>query len=90
MLEPSVVLNIAKAIAEKNDSYEQTIAAVREAFNAIESAESAGSMALNTSEKNWFHRLKKDIEIMPETHEQAVQYLCDSYGDHFLLESYGL
>jgi hypothetical protein len=84
------VLNIAKAIAEKNDSYEKTIAAVREALNAIESAESDGVTVLNTSEKSWFHRMKNDIKTMPETKEQAVQYLCDTYGDHFLLESYDL
>ena len=35
-------------------------------------------------------RLKKEMDILPETTEDAVQYLQDSYGEHFLLESYGL
>ncbi len=90
MLEPSIVLDIAGAIVKEDDGYNQTIAAVQKAFEAIEIAESNGTIRLITSEKNWFERLKREMNSLPQTTEDAIQYLQDSYREHFLLESYGL
>jgi methanol--5-hydroxybenzimidazolylcobamide Co-methyltransferase len=90
MLEPSIVFKIAEAIIQKSESYERTIVAIQAAIEAIDSAELNRTIKLNTVEKNWFDRLKKDIETIPETTDEAVQYLQDSYSEHFLTESYDL
>ena len=89
MLEPSVVLDISMAIVKEDDGYSQTIAAVQKAFEAIESADSKGIIKLINSEKNWFERLKGEMDSLPQTTEEAIQYLQETYGEHFLLESYG-
>jgi methanol--5-hydroxybenzimidazolylcobamide Co-methyltransferase len=90
MLEPSVVYDIAEAIVQKTNSYERTIAAVHAAIDAIESAVVNGTTKLNTAEKNWFERLRKDMDTIPDSEDEAIQYLNESYGDHFLMKSYGL
>jgi methanol--5-hydroxybenzimidazolylcobamide Co-methyltransferase len=90
MLEPSIVFKIAEAIIQKSESYERTIVAIQAAIEAIDSAELNRTIKLNTVEKNWFDRLKKDMETIPETTDEAVQYLQDSYSEHFLTESYDL
>ena len=90
MLEPSVVLDVAGAIVKEDDGYARTIAAVQKAFEAIDRAESDGTIKLISSEKKWFNRLKSEMDSLPPTTEEALQYLQDSYGEHFLFESYGL
>jgi methanol--5-hydroxybenzimidazolylcobamide Co-methyltransferase len=90
MLEPSVVLDIAGAIVKEDDGYARTIAAVQKAFEAIDSAESDGTIKLIASEKKWLERLKSEMDSLPQTVDVAVQYLIESYGDHFLPESYDL
>jgi hypothetical protein len=57
---------------------------------AIDRAESDGTIKLISSEKKWFNRLKSEMDSLPPTTEEALQYLQDSYGEHFLFESYGL
>ena len=89
MLEPSIVLDIAGAIVKEDDGYAQTIAAVQKAFEAIDKAESDGIVKLFSLEKNWFDRLKSEMDSLPLTTEEALQYLQDSYGEYFLLDSYG-
>lgn len=90
MLDPSTVIDIAMAIVKKSDSYDRTIAAVQAAFIAIENAEAEGTVNLNTTEKKWFGRLKEEMDVLPQTTEEAVQYLQESYGELFLVDSYGL
>jgi hypothetical protein len=84
------VYDIAEAIVQKTNSYERTIAAVHAAIDAIESAVVNGTTKLNTAEKNWFERLRKDMDTIPDSEDEAIQYLNESYGDHFLMKSYGL
>jgi methanol--5-hydroxybenzimidazolylcobamide Co-methyltransferase len=90
MLEPSIVLDIAEAIVKEDDGYKQTITAVQTALEAIETAVSDSTINLTSSEKNWFERLKTEMDSLPQTNENAVQYLQESYGEYFLQESYDL
>jgi methanol--5-hydroxybenzimidazolylcobamide Co-methyltransferase len=90
MLEPSIVLAIAEAIVKEDNGYSQTIAAAQKAIDSIEDAESKGIIKLIKSEKNWFERLIREMDSLPQTDDEAIQYLQDTYGEHFLLESYGL
>lgn len=90
MLDPQVILDIARSMLEYNDTYSQTIAAVQTAIQTIETAETDGIIHLISSEKNWLDRLKRELETIPDTKDDAVQYLLDTYGDYFLLESYDL
>jgi methanol--5-hydroxybenzimidazolylcobamide Co-methyltransferase len=89
MLEPSVVLEIAEAIVKENDDYLRTIAAVQKAIEAIDRAESDRIIKLTSSERKWFVRLKSEMDSLPQTTEGALQYLQESYGDHFMIEAYG-
>jgi len=90
MLEPTVVIDIAEAIVKEDDGYSRTMVAVQKAFEAIDRAESDDTIKLISSEKNWFDRLKREMDTMPHTTEEAIQYLHDTYSEHFLPESYGL
>ncbi|MEN8193968.1 MAG: methyltransferase MtaB domain-containing protein [Bacteroidota bacterium] len=90
MLEPKVVIEIAQSIVKNKGGYNQTKASVQTAFTAIENALQQNVLSISNIEREWMDKLKKAIDAMADSEEEALDYLKTMYGDVFKPEAYGL
>lgn len=90
MLEPKVVIEIAQSIVKNKGGYNQTKASVQTAFTAIENALQQNVLSISNIEREWMDKLKKAIDSMADSEEEALDYLKTMYGDVFKPEAYGL
>jgi methanol--5-hydroxybenzimidazolylcobamide Co-methyltransferase len=90
ILDPSIVIQIAKSIVKEDGGYKQTVAAVKTAFDAVKNAVSNKRVNLAPSEINWIGRLESEIDLMPETEIEALENLQCNYGYLFEKSAYGL
>lgn len=90
MLEPGTVIDIAAAIIKHDDGYSQTKAAVETAFSAIKRAHDSGRVTIAENELIWLDDLESKIPDLPETEDEAIEYLKSTYGELFKMQAYGL
>lgn len=90
MLEPGVVMDLARAVVAKDDGYSRTLAAVRTARDAINRAVTGGVVHLPEREQAWLQRLSEAVDALPETEAEATEQVGSSYAHLYRPESYGL
>ncbi len=90
MLDPSVVIDLATAIGSAGDGYSRTLAAVRTARDAIQSAISAGRLKLPDREQGWLKRLDSAVDNLAATEAEAVERAAPTYGHLYRPEAYGM
>jgi methanol--5-hydroxybenzimidazolylcobamide Co-methyltransferase len=90
MLEPETVIGLARAIVKEEGGYQQTLAAVWKAYEAIVEAIHLQHMPLTPPDRAWLEMVPLALEGVPSDEQNAVDYLVSTYGDHFSLDSYGL
>lgn len=90
MLDPEVVIELAKTTLSKTNGYERTVAVIEKAFDLIVEAVESKRVKLPDTEQKWLGKLEKQIEALPATEEEALEDNIDKYGKYFLKESYGL
>ncbi len=90
ILEPNVVIEIAKAIVNKESGYEKTKAAIETAYNSIDVSLSNNKISLSNTEIEWMKKIEEEISAFSKTEEEAVEYLEMMYGTFFSSQAYGL
>ena len=90
MLEPTFVIDLARAIVAESDGYARTVAAVRVARDAINKVVTAGRLALSERERNWLKRLNDAVDGLPQTEEAAIENAATQYAHLYKPEAYGL
>lgn len=90
MLDPAVVLDLARAIAGESSPYRQTVTAVRTAATAVGRAVQSGDVSLPEREGRWLDRVRAAADALPESEEEALSRLNESYGPLYNAGAYGL
>ncbi|MEW6234590.1 MAG: methyltransferase MtaB domain-containing protein [Candidatus Omnitrophota bacterium] len=90
MLEPNVVLQLSNAIIRETNGYCRTVAAVRAACGAIHKALANRVFALDKREGQWFDRLCRAADSLPDSETDALAALTEQYGHLIRLESYAI
>lgn len=89
MLDPEVVLDLARSVVEHDNGYARTLAAVRTARDAINRAVGTGKARIPSREEPWLLKLSKAIDTLPETEAEAFEQIAPNYGHLYRPESYG-
>lgn len=90
ILDPTVVIDLAKAITAAGDGYSRTVAAIRTARDAINAAINAGRLALPAREQGWLKRLNTAVDNLAESEAEAIGRTSADYGRLYRPEAYGL
>jgi methanol--5-hydroxybenzimidazolylcobamide Co-methyltransferase len=90
MLDPHVVLNLAQEIVKVEDGYRRTVSAVHVAFEAIDQAVSSARIELSDMELQWLKKIESDLNHLPDSEEEALAQIKQSYGSLYLASAYGL
>jgi methanol--5-hydroxybenzimidazolylcobamide Co-methyltransferase len=90
MLDPKVVLDLARGIIEEPNDYARTVRAVRVALDAIHKAINAGRVTLPEREHRWLGQLSTAAESLPDNEQEALAAVADDYGSLYGPASYGL
>ena len=90
MLEPAVVLDLARAIVTLDDGYARTVAAVRTACDAIRQADGDGRVAIDDGQKRWFDQIQAAADALPADETEALAQIQPTFGHLFKPEAYGL
>ncbi|HOB75082.1 MAG TPA: methyltransferase MtaB domain-containing protein [Phycisphaerae bacterium] len=90
MLEPTVVIDLARGIAEEPTDYARTVRAVRIAIDAIHKAINAGRIKLTDRDETWLEQLSAAAETLPAKEEEALAAIADEYGSLYNPRSYDL
>lgn len=90
MLEPSVVIDLARGITEEQTDYARTVRSVRVAIDSIHQAVNAGLIKLSDRDETWLEQLSVTAETLPETEEEALAAIADEHGSLYNPASYGL
>lgn len=90
MLEPGVVMDLARAVVAEDDGYSQTLAVVRTARDAINRAVTEGAVRLPEKEQTWLQRLSEAVDTLPENEADATERVGSNHAHLYNPESYGL
>jgi methanol--5-hydroxybenzimidazolylcobamide Co-methyltransferase len=90
VLAPDAAWRIGQAIVRELDGYRQARAAGRAAVAIIREGVQTGRLALAAGEETWLARIEDALHDLPETADELLSEMVDSYGDRFRRESYGL
>jgi methanol--5-hydroxybenzimidazolylcobamide Co-methyltransferase len=90
MLDPEVVIELAKGIVAEKTDYARTVRAARIACEAMNRCVNAGSVVLSERERDWLAGLSDAVEVLPESEEEALTHLSGEYGHFFSRAAYGL
>jgi methanol---5-hydroxybenzimidazolylcobamide Co-methyltransferase len=90
MLDPAVVIDLARAIVEEKTDYTRTVRAIRVGLDAIHRAINAGRVRLREGDDPWLRQLSSTAEALPETEGQALAAIADEFGSLYNPASYGL
>lgn len=90
MLDPDVVMDLARAIVTANGGYARTVAATRAACDHLRAAVSAGRIRLTPREMTWLDRLSQAADDLPDDERTALALAVEEYGELFSAEAYGL
>jgi methanol--5-hydroxybenzimidazolylcobamide Co-methyltransferase len=90
VLSPESTVAIGQAIVGARDPYHQTVAAARTAVTLISRAQQGGTLSLAPREMEWLGKIAAALDEMPESEEELVSEMADTYGHKFLPASYGL
>jgi methanol---5-hydroxybenzimidazolylcobamide Co-methyltransferase len=90
MLDPEVVLDLARAIVRVEGGYARTVAAVHVACEAMNKAINAGRIALDERESRWLKQLSEAADTLPATEEEALADAAEELGHLYHPYAYGL
>ena len=90
MLDPAVVLELARGIVAEKTDYARTVKVVRLACDAIHKAINAGRVTLSERDGEWLQQLSAAAEALPETEQEGLAAIADEYGSLYDPASYGL
>lgn len=90
MLEPTVVMEIARAIVAEKTDYARTVRAIRVAIEAIHKSVNAGRVKLADADAQWLRQLSTTAEALPDSEADALAAIADEYGSLYNPASYGL
>ncbi|MCX6625775.1 MAG: hypothetical protein NTY38_32870 [Acidobacteria bacterium] len=90
VLSPEATIRIAQAIVDAPDDYTRTVAAGRAAIAILAEGHADGRLTLAGKEKQWFTRLQREFDGLPDSAEKLLAATEDSYSDFYNRASYGL
>lgn len=90
MLDPAVVIELARGIAEETTDYARTVRAVRTALDAIHKAVNAGRVKVADRDETWLEQLSAAAEGLPEREEDALAAIAEEHGSLYNPAAYGL
>ncbi len=90
ILKPEHVINISNAIVNQVGGYQQTVAAVKKAFDIIKTAIIDNRVDVAKNEIAWIEKLENDMLNIAGNEDEAFEHLNSSYGNLFNPESYKL
>jgi methanol---5-hydroxybenzimidazolylcobamide Co-methyltransferase len=89
ILSPESTVRIARAIVGAPSPYLQTLSAARTAVMIIRDALAAGGMTLAPREGQWLERIERALEQLPESEDDLIAEMSETYAHLFLPRSYG-
>ena len=91
VMDPEVMFETARRIVEAGpDGYSRTLAATRQALDAILGALANDSMTLPKNEERWLKKLETGIHALPADPEELFANLNPEYRDLFIPAEYGI
>jgi methanol--5-hydroxybenzimidazolylcobamide Co-methyltransferase len=90
VLSPAATIEIARAIVEKTDPYDRTVAAGKSAVAILDRGRRAGQLTLSRKEALWLDRIDKALQALPSDWRELQAQIEPQYGALYDRESYGL
>ena len=90
VLSPEATWEIAQAIVAEQSDYRRTAAAGQTAVRLLQEGVAAGHLVLADTERKWLDRLATGLAGLPDTEEDLLAEMQDTYGYLYRPASYGL
>jgi len=90
ILSPESTLRVARAIVKERTPYDATSAAAREAVAIMRDALREKRLALPERELQWLGKIERALGALPETEEEMISSMHETYGQLYRPASYGL
>ena len=90
VLSPESTIRIAESIVRETTPFRRTCAAAREAVTLIRDAVRGETLVIVKRELQWLDRIESALDSLPDSEEEMIAPMIESYGNLFTPSSYGL
>jgi methanol--5-hydroxybenzimidazolylcobamide Co-methyltransferase len=90
VLSPEATISIARAIASKDDHYNQTVAAGLAAVGILRAGIHAKQLTLAVREAPWLDRIERELNSLAGDETRLTEEMMSQHGTEFDASTYGL